>query len=138
MCDIIYLTHVCYLKTLLKKILHNLHQQKMSTTKTTIIVFHINNKYSIGFHKCIGSPAIYYLQSAGNVYECFARYNKIVNKDTVIDILIENIIPELVHVVPNGDYIENWKSSLKIDDFLNAKIDEIDIVHENYNIKHYC
>lgn len=106
-------------------------------SKTTVIVFHINEKYSIGFHRCIGASEIYYLQSAGSIYECFVRRGKIINKNAVIDILVENVIPELVHVVPNGEYIEKWKSSLTLNDFLNAKVDEIDVVHENYNIKHY-
>ena len=106
-------------------------------SKTTIIVFHINDKYSIGFHQCFGSTELYYQQSAGSVYECFARRKKITNKETVMDVLIMGITTELVHVVPNGDYIDKWKSNLSLNDFLNAKVDSIDIVHENYNIKHY-
>lgn len=106
-------------------------------SKTTIIVFHINDKYSIGFHQCFGSPELYYQQSAGSVYECFARRKKITNKETIMDILIMGMMTELVHVVPNGDYIDKWKSNLSMEDFLNAKVDKIDIVHEKYNIKHY-
>lgn len=108
-----------------------------SISKTTIIVFHITNKYSIGFHQCFGAPEIYCQQSAGSLYECFVRRKKITEKDTVLDILVTGIVSELVHVVPNGDYIDKWKSNLSLTDFLNAKIDKIDIVHENYNIKHY-
>lgn len=106
-------------------------------SKTTMIVFHINDKYSIGFHQCFGSPELYYQQSAGSAYECFARRKKIINKEAIVDILIMGITTELVHVVPNGDYIDKWKSNLSMEDFLNAKVDKIDIVHENYNIKHY-
>jgi len=106
-------------------------------SKTTVIIFHINEKYSLGFHKCFGAPELYYQLSAGNIYECFVRKNKITNTDAIIDILATGMITDLVHVVPNGDYIENWKSNLTIEDFLNAKIDEIDIIHDNYKIK-YC
>lgn len=106
-------------------------------SKTTMIVFHINDKYSIGFHECYGSPELYYQQSAGSVYECFARRKKITNKETIMDVLIMGINIELVHVVPNKYYIDEWKSNLLLNDFLNAKVDMIDIVHENYNIKYY-
>lgn len=107
-------------------------------SKTSVTVFHINEKYSIGFHHCPNSPELYYLQSAGSIYECFVRRNKITSKNAVLDILVQKILPELAHVVPNGDYIEKWtKTNLSLDDFINAKIDFIEIVHEDYNIKHY-
>lgn len=108
-------------------------------SKTTMIVFHINDKYSIGFHQCFGSPELYYQQSAGSAYEFFVRRKKITNKETVMDILTTVLNTELVHVIPNGDYVDKWKGpcNLLINDFLNAKVDLIDIVHENYNIKHY-
>lgn len=106
-------------------------------SKTTIIIFHIDEKYSIGFHQCVGAPEIYFQQSAGNIYEYLVRKNKITNKCATIDIVINNITMELVHVVPNGDYIEKWNKHLTLDQFLKAKIDEIDVVHEKYKIKHY-
>jgi hypothetical protein len=106
-------------------------------SKTSMMIFHINDKYSIGFHPCAGAPELYFQQSAGDVYNCFARHKKITDKSTIIDIFVIGFNVELVHVVPNGDYIEKWKSNLSFDDFLRAKVDTIDVIHDNYKIKHY-
>lgn len=108
-------------------------------SKTQITVFHINDSYSIGFHTCFKAPEFYYQQSGGDIYTYFVRNFKITNKNAVIDIIIQSMNTELVHVVPNGDYIEKWKMKFKmtLDDFLKAKVDLIEIIHEDYEIKHY-
>lgn len=105
--------------------------------KTSIIVFNINDNYSIGFHECCGAPCEYYQQSAGDIYSYCVRSNKIKTMNSSLDILITNIFTELAHVVPNGDYIESWKSKLTQKDFLNANVDIIEVYHKKYNIEKY-
>lgn len=123
---------------LIKQFIPNeLHIMQNSFQKTSMMIFHINDKYSIGFHPCVGAPELYYLQSAGDAYNCFARNKKITNKSAIIDILVLGIFVDLVHVVPNGDYIDKWKSNLTLNDFLKAKVDALDVIHDNYSIKHY-
>lgn len=105
-------------------------------SKTTVIIFHINEFYSIGFHNAIASE-LYFEQSSGDIYSCMVRNKKITNKSAILDILAIGLTTDVIHVVPNGDYIDKWKSNLSIDDFINSKIDKVDVIHEKHKIKHY-
>jgi hypothetical protein len=106
---------------------------------TVILMFHINEKYSIGFHTCFGAPESYRLQSAGDTYNCLVRYGQLLNKKAILDIITFSLNAEVVHTLPNGDYIDkaSWKSNLTLNDFLNARVNGIKVIHNKFNIKHY-
>ena len=72
----------------------------------------------------------------GDIYTVVWFAIKITNK-SILDILAIGLTTDVIHVVPNGDYIDKWKSNLSIDNFINSKIDKVDIIHEKHKIKHY-
>jgi hypothetical protein len=106
-------------------------------SNTVIVFFHINETYSIGFHTCINAPESYRCQTAGDAYNCLARYGQLLNKKAIVDIITFSLNTEVVHTVPNGDYIDKWKSNLTLNDFLNARVNGLKVIHNKFKIKHY-